>query len=204
MKIARLGAAGAAAGVIALGAAGPAFATGTTPPAPGGDMSKLTSPSPSGKPGAVGPSADVNPKFFYGGQTLTFTVTNCAVHPTILDVNGLFVSHHAFVETGKGSFAAKEVTKKNLVAGKEYKVIVKCGDWTDTFTTKPQKKPTPKPTPPSTAAPTGVPSGAPQTGDGSSNGGGNTGLMVGGAAVVLVGLAGGTFLYTRRRSSAGA
>jgi hypothetical protein len=203
MKIARLGAAGAVAGIIALGAAGPAFATGTTPPAPGGGVNKQ---APSGKPGAAGPSADVNPKFFYGGQTLTFTVTNCPVHPTILDVNGLFVAHHAFVETGKGSFEAKEVTKKNLVAGKEYKVLVKCGDWTDTFTTKPQKKPTPKPTPThsSTVAPTGVPSGAPATGDGSSNGGGNTGLMVGGAAVVLVGLAGGTFLYTRKRSSAGA
>jgi hypothetical protein len=203
MKIARLGAAGAAAGVVALCTAGPAFATGTTPPPSGGGTVTKTTPSaPTTKPPGLEPSADVNPKFFYGGDTLTFTVKNCAVQPTIVDVNHLFVTTHPFAETGKGSYAAKETVRKDLVEGHEYKIAVHCGRWTDTFTTKPHKKPTPTPTPSSTQ-PTGVPSGAPQTGDGSSSGGG-TGLIVGGAAVVLAGIAGGTFLYTRRRSSAGA
>jgi hypothetical protein len=201
MRIARLGVAGAAAGVIALGIAGPAFATGTTPP-PSGDISKQDTPI--GRPGS-GPVADVSPKSFFAGDTLTFTLKNCGPQPTITDVNNLFVKTNPFKSTSKGSWAAKETTHKNLIEGKEYKVIVKCGDSTFPFTTKPHKrpKPTPKPTSPSTT-PTGVPSGAPQTGDGSSNGGGDTGLMVAGAAVVLAGLAGGTFLYTRRRSSAGA
>jgi hypothetical protein len=204
MRIARLGVAGAAAGFIALGMAGPAFATGTTPP-PSGDVSKAT-PSTGGRPGS-GPVADVNPKAFFAGDTLTFTLTNCGVHPTISDVNNLFVKTNPFVETSKGSWAAKETTHKNIIEGKEYKVVVKCGDFVDTFTTKPHKRPKPTPTPTSsspTTTPTGVPSGAPQTGDGSSSGGGNTGLMAAGAVVVLAGLAGGTFLYTRRRSSAGA
>jgi hypothetical protein len=207
MNIARLGAAGAAAAVVALCAAGPAFATETAPPSSGGDVSKAAPQTPpNGKPGAEGPSADVNPKFFYGGDTLTWTVKNCPVLPRLVDVNHLFVGTHHFVATGKGSYASKTTTSKNLVEGKEYKIIVKCGDWSDTFTTKPHKrpKPTPTPTAPSTTQPTGVPSGAPQTGDGSSTGGGNTGLIAGGAGVVVVGLAGGTFLYTRRRSSAGA
>lgn len=206
MNIARLGAAGAAAAVVALCAAGPAFATETAPPSSGGDVSKAAPQTPpNGKPGAEGPSADVNPKFFYGGDTLTWTVKNCPVLPRLVDVNHLFVGTHHFVPTDKGSYASKTTTSKNLVEGKEYKIIVKCGDWSDTFTTKPHKrpKPTPTPTAPSTQ-PTGVPSGAPQTGDGSSTGGGNTGLIAGGAGVVLAGLAGGTFLYTRRRSSAGA
>jgi hypothetical protein len=202
MNIARLGAAGGAAAIVALCAAGPAFATGTTPP-PSGDVSKA--PAQSGKPGS-GPTADVTPKAFYGGDTLTFTLKNCAFKPTITDVNHLFVHTNPFTETGKGSFAAKETTRRNLVEGKEYKVVVTCGDeWKTEFTTKPHKRPKPTPTPTApTGTPTGVPSGAPQTGDGSSSGGGNTGLIAGGAAVVLAGLAGGTFLYTRRRSSAGA
>jgi hypothetical protein len=204
MKIARLGAAGAAAGVVALCAAGPAFATGTpAPPASGGAVSKATPSAPTTKPPGPEPSADVNPKFFYGGDTLTFTVQHCAVHPTIVDVNHLFLTTHPFVMTGKGDYAAKEIARKDLVEGREYKIVVHCGRWTDAFTTKPRKKPTPTPTP-SASQPTGVPSGAPQTGDGSSSGGGDTGLIAGGAAVVLAGLAGGTFLYTRRRSSAGA
>jgi hypothetical protein len=204
MNIARLGAAGAAAAIIALGAAGPALAT-TTPPSTGAGVDKATPSAPTGQKPGEGPSADVNPKFFYGGDTLTFTVQHCAVTPLILDVNHLFVARHGFTETGEGSFTAKETTRKDLVEGKEYKVIVRCGRWTDTFTTKPKKRPTPTPTPTApTTQPTGVPSGAPQTGDGSSTGGGNTGLITGGVGVVLVGLAGGTFLYTRRRSSAGA
>jgi hypothetical protein len=205
MRIARLGAAGAAAGVLALGAAGPAFATGATP-APSAGLEKDTTTTPSVTPGpkapAQQPTADVNPKFFYGGDTLTFTVKHCLVHPTIKDVNGLFVSTHPFTSTGTpGSFAARETTRKNIVEGKEYRVIVKCGDYVVTFSTKPRKR-TSSPTP--TTQPTGVPSGAPQTGDGSSSGGGNTGLMAAGAGIVVLGLAGGGFLYTRRRSSAGA
>ena len=206
MNIARLGAAGAAAAVVALGAAGPAFATETAPPSTGGGVTKdAPSVPPSQKPGSA-PTADVNPKSFFGGDTLTFTLEHCAVdHPTIKDVNDLFVTTNPFMKTGEGSFAAKETTHKNLVEGKEYTVVVTCGRWTDTFTTKPHKRPKPTPTPSApTTSPTGVPSGAPQTGDGSSSGGGNMGLIAGGAGVVLVGLAGGTFLYTRRRSSAGA
>lgn len=208
MNIARLGAASAAAAVIALGAAGPAFATGTpAPPATGGGVAKAAPSTPTDQKPGLEPTADVNPKFFYGGDTLTFTVEHCAVQPLIVDVNHLFVTHHAFVQTGDGSYAAKETTRKDLVEGKKYTVIVKCGRWSDTFTTQPHKKPKPTPTPTSpapTGSPTGLPSGAPQTGDGSSTGGGNMGLIAGGAGVVLVGLAGGTFLYTRRRSSAGA
>lgn len=207
MNIARLGAAGAAAAVVALGAAAPAFATDTPAPASGGGLSKDTPSAPPKTPGIPQPTADVNPKFFYGGDTLTFTVEHCLIHPKILDVNGLFVNPTKFTSTGKGTWAAKETTKKDLVEGKEYKVVVSCGRWIDTFTTKPRKKPTPTPTPstpaPSTT-PTGLPSGAPETGDGSSTGGGNTGLIAGGAGVVVLGLAGGAFLYTRRRSSAGA
>lgn len=204
MNIARLGAAGAAAAVVALGGAAPAFATGTPDPVSGG-VSKAA-PSDQ-KPGGLEPTADVNPKSFFGGDTLTFTVEHCVIHPQIIDVNGLFVQVEKFSETGQGSWAAKETTRKKLVEGKEYKVVVKCGRWSDTFTTKPRKKPKPTPTPTTpapTGKPTGLPSGAPQTGDGSSTGGGNMGLIAGGAGVVLVGLAGGTFLYTRRRSSAGA
>jgi hypothetical protein len=213
MNSARLGAAGAAAAVVALGAAAPAFATDTpAPPVAGGGVSKAAPSMPSDeKPGGQDPTADVNPKFFHGGDTLTFTVEHCSVQPVIVDVNHLFVSDQPFVQTGEGSYAAKETTRKRLVEGKEYSVIVKCGRWTDTFPTKPEKKPTPKPTRtspvPSTSpsgTPTGLPSGAPQTGDGSSTGGGNMGLVAGGAGVVIVGLAGGTFLYTCRRSSAGA
>jgi len=205
MNIARLGAAGAAAAIVALGTAGPAFATDTTPPSTGGGVNKAVPSAPTTQKPGEGPSADVNPKFFYGGDTLTFTVQHCTVQPMILDVNHLFVMRHGFVKTGEGSYTAKETTRKDLVEGKEYKVVVKCGRWTDTFTTKPKKRPKPTPTPTApTTQPTGVPSGAPQTGDGSSSGGGDTGLIAGGAGVVIVGLAGGTFLYTRRRSSAGA
>ncbi len=204
MNIARLGAAGAAAAVVALCAAGPALATTTTPPSSGGALTQTTpSATPTVKAPGVEPSADVNPKFFYGGDTLTFTVTHCSVQPTITDVDHLFVTTHGFTSTGEGSYSAKETTHKVLVEGKQYKVVVHCGRWTDTFTTTPKKRPTPKPTP-TASQPTGVPSGAPQTGDGSSTGGGNTGMIAGGAAVVLAGLAGGTFLYTRRRSSTGA
>jgi hypothetical protein len=204
MNIARLGAAGAVAAVIALGAAAPAFATNTPNPPSGGDVQKTTPQGGDQKQGTE-PTADVNPKFFYGGDVLTFTVEHCRVHPQLVDVDNLFVGPNQF--TGNdGSWVAKVTTSKNLVEGKEYKVIVKCGRWSDTFTTKPHKKPKPTPTPstPTTAEPSGVPSGAPQTGDGSSTGGGNMGLVAGGAGVVLVGLAGGAFLYTRRRSSAGA
>ncbi|GAA4514564.1 hypothetical protein GCM10023191_083240 [Actinoallomurus oryzae] len=211
MNIARLGAAGGAAAIVALCMAGPAFATDTPGPVSGG-VTKNAPASPV-KPGGKEPTADVTPKSFYGGDTLTWTVENCAVVPTIVDVNHLFVTTNPFKPTGtEGSYAAKETTRKKLVDGKEYKVEVHCGRWTDTFTTKPHKRPKPTPTPTksgtptptSSGTPTGLPSGAPQTGDGSSNGGGNTGLIAGGAAVVVVGLAGGTFLYTRRRSSAGA
>ena len=205
MNIARLGAAGAAATVVALCAAGPAFATETAPPSSGGGVSKDAPSAPTTQKPGLGPSADVNPKFFYGGDTLTFTIKHCPVLPTIADVNHLFVTTHSFEKTGEGSYAVKETTRKDLAEGKEYKIIVKCGRWTDTFTTKPHKRPKPTPTPTvPTSEPTGVPSGAPQTGDGSGGGGSDTGLIAGGAGVVLVGLAGGTFLYTRRRSSAGA
>lgn len=204
MNIARLGAVGGAAAIVALGAAGPAFATGTPAPGSGGGFTKGAPSAPS-KPAGKEPSADVTPKSFFGGDTLTFTVENCAVVPTIVDVNHLFVTTHPFAPTGtEGGYAAKETTRKNLVEGKQYKVEVHCGRWSDTFTTRPHKRPTPTPTPTSSGSPTGLPSGAPQTGDGSSNGGGNTGLIAGGVAVVVAGLAGGTFLYTRRRSSAGA
>jgi hypothetical protein len=203
MNIARLGAAGAAAGIVTLCAAGPAFATGTPAPVPGGAVSKATPSAPTTKAPGLEPSADVSPKFFYGGDTLTFTVKNCAVQPTVVDLNHLFLTTHPFASTGKGEYAAKETVRKDLIEGHQYKVAVHCGRWTDTFTTKPHKKPTPTPTP-TASQPTGVPSGAPQTGDGSSSGGGNAGLIAGGAGVVLAGLAGGTFLYTRRRSSAGA
>src|SRR4051812_22414034 len=116
MNIARLGAAGAAAGVVALCAAGPAFATETAPPSSGGGtVTKETPSAPATKPPGLEPSADVNPKFFYGGDTLTFTVHNCAVQPTIVDVNHLFVTIHPFAETGKGSYAAKETVRKDLV-----------------------------------------------------------------------------------------
>lgn len=205
MNIARLGAAGAVAAVVVLGGAAPAFATGD--PVSGGVAKAAPSTQGQNRPGELPPTADVNPKSFFGGDTLTFTVEHCAVHPGIVDVNGLFVGVNRFAKTGPGAWAAKETTRKNLVEGKEYQVIVKCGRWSDTFTTKPRKKPKPTPTPTKpgpTGSPTGLPSGAPQTGDGSSTGGGNTGLIAGGAGVVLVGLAGGTFLYTRRRSSAGA
>jgi hypothetical protein len=208
MNIARLGAAGAAAAVVALGAAGPAFATDTTPtPAAGGGVDQGKPSTPTKKLPGLQPTASVSPTSFFAGDTLTFTVQHCfRIHPKIVDVNYLFVSTTPFAPTGPGSWSAKEITRKNLVEGKEYKVIVSCGKWTDTFTTKPHKRPTPTPTTsaPSTAEPTGVPSGAPQTGDGSSTGGGNMGLIAGGAGVVVIGLAGGTFLYTRRRSSAGA
>ena len=202
MKIARLGAASAGAGVAVLCAAGPAFATGTpAPPSSGGARTKTT-PSPPSKAPGLEPSAEVNPKVFYGGETLTFTVLHCAVRPEIVDVNHLFVAVRPFVETGKGGYAAKETTRKDLVAGREDKITVQCGRWSDTFTSKPREKPTPTPTP-TASGPTGVPSGAPQTGDGTSAGGGDAGLVAGGAAVVLAGLAGGTVLYIRRRSSAG-
>jgi hypothetical protein len=204
MNFARLGAAGAAAAIVALGMAGPAFATTTAPPSTGGGLNKEAPSTPTTQKPGEGPSADVTPKFFYGGDTVTFTVEHCTYLPLILDLNHLFVAHSPFVKSGEGSYTAKETTRKDLVEGKEYKVVVKCGRWTDTFTTKPKKRPKPTPTPTApTTQPTGVPSGAPQTGDGSS-GGGNAGLIAGGAGVVLVGLAGGTFLYTRRRSSAGA
>jgi hypothetical protein len=203
MKIARLGAAGAAAGVLAIGAAGPAFATGASPAPSAGLEQDTTTPSatPGPKAPAQQPTADVNPKFFYGGDTLTFTVKHCPVHPTITDVNDLFVTTHPFASTGTaGSFAAKETTRKNIVEGKKYRVVVKCDGYTVTFSTNPRKRTSPTPT----TQPTGVPSGAPQTGDGSGSGGGNTGLMAAGAGIVVLGLAGGGFLYTRRRSSAGA
>ncbi|GLY78197.1 hypothetical protein [Actinoallomurus iriomotensis] len=212
MNIARLGAVGGAAAIVALCAAGPAFATDTPGPVTGGGVTK-DAPSAPSKPAGKEPTADVTPKSFYGGDTLTFTVENCAVVPTIEDVNGLFVATQPFKATGtEGSYAAKETTRKKLVEGKKYSVSVHCGRWSDTFTTQPHKRPKPTPTPTksgtptptASGTPTGLPSGAPQTGDGSGSGGGNTGLIAGGAAVVIAGLAGGTFLYTRRRSSAGA
>lgn len=195
MNIARLGAASAAAGIVVLCAAGPAFATGASP-APSAGLQTQETPTPAPKAPGTQPSADVNPKFFSGGDTLTFTVKNCPVHPTLTDVNNLFLKDNPFVKTGDMAYAAKEVVRKDLVAGKEYRVVVKCGNWIDTFSTKPRTHPSP--------TPSGVPSGAPQTGDGSSNGGGNTGLMAAGAGVVLAGLAGGGYLVARRRSSAGA
>ena len=203
MNFARLGAAGAAAGVVALCAAGPAFATETPTPPAGWRRQQghaFCADDQAARPGA---QRGREPEVLRRRDTLTFTVQHCSMQPTITDVNHLFVATHPFVETGKGDFAAKETVRKDLIDGHQYKVVVHCGRWTDTFTTKPHKKPTPTPTP-TASEPTGVPSGAPQTGDGSSNGGGNAGLIAGGAGVVLAGLAGGTFLYTRRRSSAGA
>ena len=214
MNIARLGAAGGAAAIVALSAAGPAFAADPAPPtgsnepvpsAPPTSEPPSTPPTtppgtpPGHKPPGHGPSASVSPTVFSPGDTLTFAVQHCAVRPNISDLNHLFASVSPFHHTGWRNYAATGVTRTNLVEGRIYRVTVHCGRWSETFSTKPRTRTTPPSTP---GEPTGVPSGAPQTGDGSS-GGGNAGLVVGGTGVVLAGLAGGTYLYTRRRSPAG-
>jgi hypothetical protein len=215
MNIARLGAAGGAAAIVALSAAGPAFAADPAPPAGGSDSTPSapstneppstppTTPTPTPthpKPPGHGPSASVSPTVFSPGDTLTFTVQHCAVRPNISDLNHLFASVSPFHHTGWRNYAAQGVTRTDLVEGRVYRVTVHCGRWSETFSTRPRKHTTP--TPPA-GEPTGVPSGAPQTGDGSS-GGADVALVAGGAGVVLAGLAGGTYLYSRRRSSAGA
>jgi hypothetical protein len=212
MNIARLGAAGGAAAIVALSAAGPAFAADPAPPTGGTETTPSapptseppstppTTPPPTHKPPGHGPSASVSPAVFSPGDTLTFTVQHCAVRPNISDLNHLFAGINPFFHTGWHSYAAKETTRTDLVEGRVYRVTVHCGRWSETFSTMPRKRTTPTQPP---GQPTGVPSGAPQTGDGSS-GGGNAGLVAGGAGVVLAGLAGGTYLYTRRRSQAGA
>jgi hypothetical protein len=212
MNIARLGAAGGAAAIVALSAAGPAFAadpappTGSNEPAPSAPSTNEppstppTTPPTHPKPPGHEPSASVSPTVFSPGDTLTFTVQHCAVRPNVSDLNHLFASVGPFHHTGWRDYAAQGVTRTDLVEGRVYRVTVHCGRWSETFSTSPRKHTTPTPTP---GEPTGVPSGAPQTGDGSS-GGGNAGLVAGGAGIVLAGLAGGTYLYTRRRSPAGA
>ena len=222
MNIARLGAAGGAAAIVALSAAGPAFAADPAPPTGGSDQTSSAPPTseppstppttpppttpppttPPGHkpPGGHGPSASVSPTVFSPGDTLTFTVQHCAVRPNISDHSHLFASVSPFFHTGRHDYAAKGTTRTNLVEGRVYRVTVHCGRWSETFSTTPRKRTTPPPSNP--GEPAGVPSGAPQTGDGSS-GGGNAGLVAGGAGVILAGLAGGTYLYTRRRSPAG-
>jgi hypothetical protein len=214
MNIARLGAAGGAAAIVALSAAGPAFAADPAPPtgsnepvpsAPPTSEPPSTPPTtppgtpPGHKPPGHGPSASVSPTVFSPGDTLTFTVQHCAVRPNISDLNHLFASVSPFHHTGWRDYAASGVTRTNLVEGRIYRVTIHCGRWSETFSTKPRTRTTPPSAP---GEPTGVPSGAPQTGDGSS-GGGHAGLVAGGTGIVLAGLAGGTYLYTRRRSPAG-
>jgi hypothetical protein len=215
MNIARLGAASGAAAIVALSAAGPAFAADPAPPTGGSESTPSapsteppstppTTPSPTPpthpKPPGHGPSASVSPTVFSPGDTLTFTVQHCAVRPNISDLNHLFAGVSPFHHTGWRNYAAQGVTRTDLVEGRVYRVTVHCGRWSETFSTRPRKHTTPTPPP---GEPTGVPSGAPQTGDGSS-GGADVALVAGGAGVVLAGLAGGTYLYSRRRSSAGA
>lgn len=134
--------------------------------------------------------ADVNPKFFRAGDTLTFTAQNCDTTPELRDLDSLFVSTPAFQQVNDTTHRARATTRSNLVQGKTYRVQVVCGEDTITFTTTPgepmQRDGDQTPV---------VPKGGVDTGDGSLAGGtapvmpllaGATALALGGAAIAFV------------------
>ncbi|WP_051109026.1 hypothetical protein [Actinomadura flavalba] len=124
MRAARLAAAGAVAGAVVLGTAGPAFAD---------------------------PTISASPNPFTPGQKLTVKVTECLEAPTG-DATAIFTANPAFTGAAGKTWTAVAATRADLKPGTTYTVVFSCklegGTAKFSLKVNPGKpKPTPTPTP---------------------------------------------------------